>query len=79
MAVAGERGRSDVERLMAEGADEEATEGQGDALRSFEWAALLVERRDDGRELTGGGGGVRDGVGFILVAGGEVEGSSGNP
>jgi hypothetical protein len=45
---------------MADGDDDDATEGQGDALRSCEWVALLAERRDEGREFMGGGGGVRD-------------------
>jgi len=57
--VAGERGRSDVVRLMAEGEDDDATDGAGDALRSFECVALLAESREEGRELVGGGGGVR--------------------
>jgi hypothetical protein len=47
---------------MADGADDDATEGEGEALRSFDWVALLADRRDDGRELSGGGerGGLED-------------------
>jgi hypothetical protein len=55
VAVAGERGRSDVVRLIADGAEDDATEGEGEALRSFDWVALLAERRDEGREFSGGG------------------------
>ncbi len=45
-------------RLTAEGAYDDATEGEGEALRSCDCVALLVERREEGRELRGGGGGV---------------------
>jgi hypothetical protein len=34
VAVAGERGRRDAVRLIAEGDDDDATEGEGEALRS---------------------------------------------
>jgi hypothetical protein len=50
---------------MADGEDDDATDGEGDALRSFESVALLAERRDEGRELRGGGGGVREAVVFM--------------
>jgi hypothetical protein len=50
---------------MADGEDDDATDGQGEALRSLECVALFAERREDGREFMGGGGGVRDDVVFI--------------
>jgi hypothetical protein len=50
---------------MADGEDDDATDGEGDALRSFESVALLAERRDEGRELRGGGGGVCEAVVFM--------------